>query len=299
MNYYDRDKRFSYQASFYSYIGLALIVIYLLLFCGCKKIQDPIIIKEKDTIIVILPTDTISITDTVVIHDTVTIFPPQIVYAVKDLDGNGYTADTIGNQIWLGENLRTTTYNDGTSIPHVTGTGTTNTDEDWIYAWDAYCWYNQNPELGYGAIYNKYAVNTDKLCPVGWRVPGDDDWKTLFTNLGGVALMSKRDTNFYYLEIGGKLKEAGEEHWQSPNEGANDKIGFTALPAGGFFSWDGKMPYLFRELGQTAIWWTSSPPTGRYFSSTWVHLEFNSNKVYMSKHPYSETMGFSVRCIKN
>lgn len=263
-----------------------LFVLTIIFLHGCIKIyQDPVIIKEKDTIVVVLPSDTITLlSDTIVIHDTV--FPPQIVYAVKDLDGNGYTADTIGDQIWLGENLRTTTYNDGTLIPYVT-------IGDWFYAWDAYCWYSQNPNLGYGALYNWYVVNTGKLCPIGWRVPSDDDWKTLFVYLGGTATMVKGDTNFYYLGIGGKLKETGEEHWQSPNTGATNKSGFTALPGGGIFLLS------FSELSQTAIWWTSSPPTGRYFSLTWVYVNFNSDNVYMDKHGYSWDKGFSVRCIKN
>jgi uncharacterized protein (TIGR02145 family) len=159
---------------------------------------------------------------------------------VKDIDGNVYKTITIGTQVWMAENLRTTKLDDGKIVPLVT--------DDKIWAGlntPAYCWYTNNaPENKnkYGALYNWYTVSTNKLCPRGWHVPTDAEWKTLITNLGGESV------------AGGKLKEKGTSHWQSPNAGATNETGFTALPSGerkqsGVFEDSGSNIEIFRSNG--------------------------------------------------
>src|SRR5664280_817425 len=101
---------------------------------------------------------------------------------ITDIDGNVYTSVIIGTQVWFIENLKTTKYNDNTSIPLVTD----------ITAWSAlstpaYCWQNNDAAANkatYGALYNWYAVdaasnNNKNICPTGWHVPSDSDWTTL------------------------------------------------------------------------------------------------------------------------
>jgi uncharacterized protein (TIGR02145 family) len=137
---------------------------------------------------------------------------------VKDIDGNVYTAITIGTQIWMGENLKTTRYNDKTEIPNVVSN----------VLWQeltsgAYSWYDHDESTykkAYGGLYNWYAANSGKLCPVGWRLPTPEDWTTLSDFLGGDEI------------AGGKLKETGTTHWSSPNTGATNETGFTGLPTG-------------------------------------------------------------------
>jgi hypothetical protein len=105
---------------------------------------------------------------------------------VKDIDGNVYDTVTVGTQTWMVENLKTTRYNDGTAIPLVTKS----------VAWETlstpgYCWYNNDEstyKAPYGALYNWYTVNTGKLCPTGWHVPGDSEWIVLIDFLGGPEL---------------------------------------------------------------------------------------------------------------
>ena len=142
---------------------------------------------------------------------------------VVDIDGNVYHTVTIGTQVWMVENLKTTKYNDGTAIPLVTDSA----------AWDelttpGYCWYNndsatyKNP---YGALYNWYAVSTGKLAPTGWHVPTDSEWAVLTTYVG----------NTYYGGLdsaGGALKSTDKTYWLSPNTGATNSSGFSALPGG-------------------------------------------------------------------
>ena len=121
---------------------------------------------------------------------------------VTDIDGNVYNTVTIGTQVWLKENLRTTKLNDGTEIPYVTSGGI------WAgLSTPGYCYYDNSwsNAITYGALYNWHTVNTGKLCPTGWHVPSNEEWETLITYLGGDSL------------VGGKLKETGTAFWESPN----------------------------------------------------------------------------------
>jgi uncharacterized protein (TIGR02145 family) len=195
---------------------------------------------------------------------------------VKDADGNVYHEVTVGTQVWMVENLKTTTYNDGTAIPLVTD------NTVWgALTTPAYCWYNNDAGTNkstYGALYNWYAVNTGKLCPKGWHVPSDAEWTTLTTYLGGESV------------AGGKLKEAGTTHWASPNTGANNSSGFTALPGGSHYS-NG----LFYIMGTYGFWWCATENTS---TDAW-HRYMNSSSAIVTPKTALKNLGFSVRCIKD
>lgn len=193
---------------------------------------------------------------------------------VLDISGNIYPIVTIGSQVWMAENLRTIKFNDGTGIPSVTN------QNDWLdLTSPAYCWYNNDSvsyKSSYGALYNGYAVYTAKLCPTGWHVPSNEDWTTLETYLGGSSL------------AGGKLKETGTSHWVSPNTGATNVTGFTALPGG--YSSGG-----FANLGLWGYWW--SYPAGGIGSAT--PRVMNCYDRTLSGASDNKFIGFSVRCLKN
>jgi uncharacterized protein (TIGR02145 family) len=136
---------------------------------------------------------------------------------LTDADGNVYQTVTIGAQVWMAENLRTTKYNDGTPIPNVTLAA------DWnALTTGAYSDYNNDPAnaTDYGRIYNWYAINTGKLAPAGWHVPTTAEWATLVTTLGGEGT------------AGGPAKETGNAHWNAPNTGATNTSGFTGRGSG-------------------------------------------------------------------
>ena len=202
---------------------------------------------------------------------------------VKDIDGNGYKTVTIGKQVWMAENLKTTKYNDGKTIPLVTD------EKSWeVLTTPAYCWYNNDATANknkYGALYNWYTVNTKKLCPNGWHVPTDAEWTILTTYLGGESV------------AGGKLKETGTSHWESPNTGATNKSGFTALPGGfrnhdGTFGDFGSYVLIFRSNG---CWWSSTEQSD--FSAYYRRLYNTLISVYRS--PSDKHFGYSVRCLKD
>jgi len=193
---------------------------------------------------------------------------------VKDIDGNVYKTVTIGTKVWMAENLKTTKYNDGTAIPLVAD------DKAWeALTTPAYCWYNNDATANkktYGALYNWYTVNTKKLCPTGWHVPTDAEWTTLTTYLGGESV------------AGGKLKETGITHWTTPNTGATNETGFTALPGG---SRNGA--YYF--IGYYGSWWSAT----EYDAIIAWYRYLYYYKSTVTRDNYAKQVGFSVRCLRD
>lgn len=194
---------------------------------------------------------------------------------IQDVDNNTYNVVRIGTQLWMKENLKTTRFNNGTSIPLVSDNA----------AWTSlttsgYCWYDNDisNKADYGALYNWFAVDAGNLCPTGWRVSTDNDWFTLETFLGGAS------------PAGGKLKETGTTHWNSPNTGATNETGFTALP-GGYRHSDG----LFSDMGIYGYWWSSTEYDA---SNSWNRkIQNSSDKTF--RNYFNNKNGMSVRCIKN
>jgi len=200
----------------------------------------------------------------------------QCITTVSDFDGNEYNTVLIGTQCWMQENLKTTRYNDGQAIPLETDNS----------AWSnlstpAYCYYSNDKNINkdtYGALYNWYTVNTGKLCPTGWHVPTDSEWTTLTNYLGGLDV------------AGGKLKETGTAHWKSPNAGATNETGFTALP-GGYRHSGG----LFIDIFLIGRWHSAAENN---VSNSWTRImSYKGGKLerYISKEKY----GYSVRCIRD
>jgi len=195
---------------------------------------------------------------------------------IKDIEGNIYKTVTIGKQIWMAENLKTSHFNDGTLIPNVT------TDINWgSLTTPAYCWYNNDEAVfknTYGALYNWYAVNTGKLCPSGWHVPSLVEWDTLMNFLGG------------YLVAGYKMKETGTTHWLKTDSNVTNESGFSALPGGC------RTPgALFRSLGSEASFWSATEFDINYAWQFFLSSSFGSLHSF---HPL-KTSGASVRCIKD
>jgi uncharacterized protein (TIGR02145 family) len=206
---------------------------------------------------------------------------------VTDYDGNVYSTVKIGNQVWMKENLKTTHYRDGSPIPNVTDNN----------AWKnlktgAYCNYNNNPSYGsiYGRLYNWYAVIDNRgLAPKGWHVPKDAELKTLEMTLG-IPQTEADWAGWRGKNKGGKLKETGTTHWNSPNTGATNSSDFTALP-GGCRDIGG----IFNDVVSYGDWWSSS----EYNTGTAWHREMGCNNSAISRSYIYKAYGCSVRCIKD
>ena len=194
---------------------------------------------------------------------------------VIDTDGNHYHTINVGSQVWMVENLRTTKYNDGTTIPLISDNA----------QWDklvtpGYGWPNNDisNKYAYGALYNWYTVNTGKLAPRGWHVPTDSEWTILITFLGGDHV------------AGAKLKETGTSHWKDLNSESNNESGFSALPSG--CRGGGGTYYSF---GVCAEFWSSTAYNDA--SSAW-YRDLNNTKS-VGRYSNEKLFGLSIRCIKD
>jgi uncharacterized protein (TIGR02145 family) len=207
---------------------------------------------------------------------------------VTDIDGNIYKTVALGNQIWMAENLKVTHYSNGDPISNVPDS------LRWIYLkTGAYCSYrnlDSNSKI-YGQLYNWYAVNDRRsLCPVGWHVPSHTEIDSLVFFVGG------------WRVAGGMLKEAGYSHWRSPNTGADNITGFSALP-GGFRSHLGG----FNKKGDVGIFWSSTDyieehperatSPDAYLWGYDLYLEFYTAESPRLLHELN--VGGSVRCVKD
>jgi uncharacterized protein (TIGR02145 family) len=213
----------------------------------------------------------------------------SIVYStIKDArDNQTYRIVTIGSQTWMAENLK--------YLPSVVRprTGSKTTPHYYVYGYDgtnvtdAKATANYNT---YGVLYNWPAAmngtassttnpsGVQGVCPDGWHLPSDAEWTELTDYLGGA------------IDAGGKLKETGTTHWNSPNTSATNETGFTALP-GGFRFVDGA----FERIGLDGFWWSA---TEGGTSLAWYRLMYyDYSNVY--RHHSNEELGFSVRCLRD
>jgi uncharacterized protein (TIGR02145 family) len=199
---------------------------------------------------------------------------------VTDVDGNTYRTVLIGSQWWMAENLRVTHYRNGELIPNWTDSNT------WLtLTFGARCYYDNNSSYAstYGILYNGYAVNDARgIAPAGWHVPTDAEWKQLEMYLGMSQTEANQIGDRGTLE-GGKLKEVGTTHWESPNSSASDEYLFTALPGG-------RIDQGFSALRSNCWFWASD---GGYFRI------LHSYNATIYRHFTQPERGISIRCLKD
>lgn len=204
-----------------------------------------------------------------------------------DIDGNAYSTIKIGDQWWMAENLKVTHYRNGDAIPNVTDYTEWNS-----LSTGAYCNYNNdvNKVDTYGCLYNWYAVNdSSNIAPEGWHLPTDEEWKQLEMYLG----MSQADadsTGWRGTDEGDKLKETGTAHWKSPNTGATNESGFSALP-GGYRGILG----VFYGVGYNALFWSST----EFYSFTAWYRSLYCDYSDIRRVDRYKGWGFSVRLVRD
>jgi uncharacterized protein (TIGR02145 family) len=195
-------------------------------------------------------------------------------------DGTSFKEVSIGNQVWMVENLNVDRFRNGDPIWEA------KSDEEWEEAGDngkpAWCYYDNNPENGarYGKLYNWFAVSDPRgLAPEGWKIPSDEDWSSLTLFLGGG------------VRAGEKLKFTdfwAENDGESGN-GTNES-GFTGLPGG-----ERHLNGSFRTIEKFGYWWSSTENN----KFTALHRQLYYNRDKMDRDFISKKGGASVRCLRH
>ena len=257
---------------------------------GLIKSQSYYVMKifYQDTLIAYYPTEVI----TKILFELDTLKNPILnvyicgypkTYSLSTIDSIYFYNDiyqplTIGSQVWMLKNLNVDHYRNGDTIPEVID----------LKEWDtlsrgAWCYYNNSDTLGkiYAKLFNWYAVSDKRgLAPKGWLIPSDSEWTILSEFLGGDNI------------AGSKLKEATTLHWLSPNDGATNASGFSALPGG----WRYYVLGQFENIGSNGVWWSSSEYNATDASFKLMYYD-HANGFHSSY--YGKRYGSSVRCIKD
>ncbi len=199
---------------------------------------------------------------------------------IIDVEGNSYNTVYIGMQCWFAENLRVSKYNDGTPIPNITNN--TQWENNTTGAWVFYTKYVDSNSK-YGKLYNWYAVSpttngNKNVCPTGWHMPSNVEWKILTDYLGGEWV------------AGGKMKEVGINNWNSPNKNASNSSLFTGLP-GGIRGNNGG----YSAIGSLGFWWSSSEYDNK--NAWYLSLSSSSGGSGIYNNPKGD--GLSIRCLKD
>ena len=212
-------------------------------------------------------------------------FNDEVTYGqISDIDNNTYKTVEIGTQTWMAENLKTTKFNDGTSIPLLDNISdflaTTN---------PAYCNFENNEAASepLGKLYNWYVVEAGNVCPSGWHVASASDWDILDNFVSGEYLCSGKAL---------ASKEGWmEAFWYDCNIGnnfdSNNSTGFSAIAAGAFSD------YEFGGFGHAGVWWSPDDQAGGYLPSSRYLTRDNSDIGVNSVE--TEDKGYSIRCVKD
>jgi uncharacterized protein (TIGR02145 family) len=195
---------------------------------------------------------------------------------IKDVDGNSYKTVQIGTQIWMAENLRKTHFNNGEKINF------TEDKENWkpsnqgvacAYNFDSITYKKQ------GYYYSWRIVNDKRgICPIGWNVPKDTEWKLLAKEL-------KND------QVPIKLIENNPLHWKNIIDTTNqNNVGFTAIPSG-LVKEDGS----FQDVYTTSYWWSNSI----FFDIFSCYFKIDLEKQIHDHPNGNQNLGMPIRCVKD
>ena len=188
-------------------------------------------------------------------------------------DGYDYGTVLIGEQCWFSENCR--------YLPEVSPSSAGSETSPYYYVYgyegiDVASAMSTSNYATYGVLYNWPAVMTEGICPSGWHIPSDEEFTELTDFLGGESV------------AGGKMKETGYDHWNSPNAGATNSSGWTGLPGGHHYSGG------FYGVGILGAWWSASESG----SDSWLR-ELNGYYGIVYRFFINRYDGFSARCVRD
>lgn len=212
--------------------------------------------------------------------DTIYVIVNGIMY-----EGQSYKIVRIGTQTWMAENL-----NVGVKIDYHRDQTNNDTIEKYCYAnkvdtCDEYGGlYQWNEMMQYNPSDDRTTGTTRGICPIGWHIPTQSEWMTLFNYLDGVGV------------AGGKLKETGTEHWLETDNKVTNESGFTALP-GGNLAHHELQPLLFAHLRMRGVWVCSTEFSKNqiYF----IYINYNNPGAFLTYETDIKNFGNSVRCLKD
>jgi uncharacterized protein (TIGR02145 family) len=208
---------------------------------------------------------------------------------IDSRDGTEYRIVTIGNQVWMAENLAYIPFNENVNYP------TDQLDPDEVmqkipryYVYNHYYPHRKNVFKEenfktYGVLYNWYAA--ENACPSGWHLPSNEEWIILGESAGGKTVSGK------------KLKATGNEYWWEYATPVDNSTGFSALPGGFVNAYDKE----YKTIGMHGYWWTSTEygTTSAAGKTSAMRRDLSYNQTDLGEHDSPKTFGYSIRCVKD
>lgn len=195
---------------------------------------------------------------------------------LDERDGETYEKVTVGNQVWMAENLRYAAAGSYKSPDAPVSYGR-------LYSWNILM--NGEPAS---------ATNPSRvqgLCPDGWHIPSDAEWKILETEVG----MDPSDVDDIGLRIYNGPPLKSDTGWNGNQNGTNG-IGFNALPSGYYTNG------LYREFSSATIFLTATDFNSlNVFSRKIGNYRIGDNVTanYVFRGFVSKNGAFSCRCVKD
>lgn len=231
-------------------------------------------------------------TDTRTMQRLIKVTPPPCQGGLASINYNGqdYRVVGIGSQCWFEQNLASTKYRNGSDILNITDSATwvnTTTTEA-----AAFCWFDNDPGKAdvHGALYNWYAVSSPNgLCPDGWHVATDDDYKEMKVYLGLPEQDVNQSEHGEIIRLGPMLKSFFG--WDASSTSGHNSSGFNGMPSGRRGS-NGS----FGSLESRGYWWTSTA-----FSATrgWAHMLQGNRPHSAARSSEEKRAGHSCRCVRD
>ncbi|MBP5557952.1 MAG: T9SS type A sorting domain-containing protein [Bacteroidales bacterium] len=221
---------------------------------------------------------------------------------LTDRDNNIYNTVELGEQCWMRENLRTTKYADGVSIPQGVGGSS-------IAAW-SYPHFDASNMNTYGLLYNYAAVMRNEsvtndnpsgvqgICPTGWHVPSDAEWVQLINYLGhqDQYVCDNINTNVAKSLASTTGWSGGSDACAVGNTPANNNAtNFSGMPAGYFYP---TMSTDESYFGAIAVFWTTTSPSNNDYSSMYGR-QLYCNSATVGRGGCPAGCGYSVRCLRD
>jgi uncharacterized protein (TIGR02145 family) len=215
----------------------------------------------------------------------------SVLTAITDVDGNSYTSVTIGNQVWMQQNLKTTRYSNGDLIGTTSPASMDISNESipkYQWAYDG----NESNAFLYGRLYTWFVVNDSRnVCPAGWHVPTNAEWIALTDYLisngygeGGSRYKIAKSMTYFY---GWFPDWAGAINVDLTGYNSS---GFSALPGGT------RTNTSFSQSGKASYWWSSSEESS---TLAWIGCSLSYGSGFTESGSLKKENGFSVRCLKN
>ncbi|MBO6536746.1 MAG: T9SS type A sorting domain-containing protein [Balneolaceae bacterium] len=230
----------------------------------------------------------------------VTIYTPAIAQETyTDADGNVYQTVTIGDRVWLTQNLKVKTFNNGDPIPFI------KTDSAWAAdsrdsSQPGYAIFRNDSTLidTFGYLYNHFVITDSRgITADGWRVPTEDDWKALETFAGmPEADLDRNGWAGAAENVAGKLQSTSETHWDvNENATLTNETGFNWTGGSNRYAY-GAFEGPASILRLSTIW--SADEDESNSSNAWRRLvRFDRSDV--RRHPVPKGTGMSIRLVKD